>query len=145
MMGILPGLGKVYTVEKRAGRLVPTPSWLQDLVTMYDKMECKGVMNIITWSVAQALHFVTLVCIAMLLRRPILRSVLSMNTSADGERHQHIRARRHSSKGLLNDMCEMSVVTECYSSGKEVGHSFDLQHSQRKRLSVVFCLQLQRN
>ena len=52
MMGILPGLGKVYTVEKRAGRLVPTPSWLQDLVTMYKKMERKGVMNIITLSVA---------------------------------------------------------------------------------------------
>ena len=119
MMGILPGLGKVYTVEKRAGRLVPTPSWLQDLVTMYEKMERKGVMNIITWSVAQVLHFVTLVCIAMLLRRPILCSVLSTNTSADGERHQHVRARRHNFKGLLNDMCEMSAVTKCYSSGKK--------------------------
>ena len=57
-------------------------------------MEREGVMNIITWSVAQVFHFVTLVCIAMLLRRLILRSVLSMNTSADGERPQHIRARR---------------------------------------------------
>ena len=101
-MGVLPGLGKVYTVEKRikrAGRLVPTPSWLQDLVTMYEKMEREDVMNIITWSVAQALHFVTLVCIAMLLRRPILCSVLSTNTSADGEQPQHVRARRHNFKG----------------------------------------------
>ena len=77
------------------------------------------MMNIITWSVAQALQFVTLVCIAMLLRRPILCSVLSMNTSADGERPQHIRTRRYSSRGLLNDMCEMSIVTKCYSSGKK--------------------------
>jgi len=84
------------------------------------------MVNIITWSAALVLHFVTLVCIAMLLRRPFLRSVISTKTSADGERHHHIRARRHSSKGLLNDVCEMSAVTKC--SGKEVDHFFDLQH-----------------
>ena len=65
-------------------------------------------------------------CIAMLSRRPILRSVLAMKTRQalmenNIKRTKHIRARRRkSSKGLLNNMCEISALTKfSYYSEKE--------------------------
>ena len=55
--------------------------------------------------------------IAMLGRRPILRSVLATKTRQaltenNITRTKHIRARRNISEGLPNDMCEISAVTK---------------------------------
>ena len=63
------------------------------------------------------IHVVTLICMAMLGRRPILRSELATKTrQAQTEntikRTKHIRARRNSSEQLPNDMCEISAVTK---------------------------------
>ena len=60
---------------------------------------------------------VTLICIAMQGRRPILRSVLATKMKQalmenNIKRKKHIRARRNSSEGLPNDMCEISAVTK---------------------------------
>ena len=56
-------------------------------------------------------------CIAMLGRRLILRSVLATKTRQvltenNIKRTKHIQARRNSSKELLNDMCKISAVTK---------------------------------
>ena len=52
-------------------------------------------------------------------------------TSADGE---HIRARKYSSEGLPNDMCEISAVTKFTANKKPL---LDLQRLQHNRPSAV--------
>ena len=57
------------------------------------------------------------ICIAMLGRRPNLRSELAMKTRQVLTENKikcrkHIRARRNSSEGLQNYMCEISAVTK---------------------------------
>ena len=81
------------------------------------------------------------ICIAMLARRPNLRSELATNTrQALTENNikcrKHIRARRNSSVGLPNYMCEISAVTK-KANVAEKQPLLDLQRLQQNHPSAV--------
>ena len=97
--------------------LVPRPF----LAPVFDRLQYakteEGLVNLTTWSAAQASHVVTLICIAMLGRSLILSSVLATKTRQtltenNINRTKHIWARRNSSKVLPIDMCKISAVTK---------------------------------
>ena len=100
-----------------------------------------SVQALITYSVAQASHVVTLICIAMLRRRLILCSALAMVTRQELTENnikctKHIWARKDSSKRLLNDMCEISAVINLANVAMKK-LLLDLQCLQRNHPSAV--------
>ena len=100
------------------GSLVPRPSQAPVFDCLqYARTVGEGLVNLTSWSMVQASYVVTLICIVMLGRRPILHSVLITKTRQaltenNTKRTKHIQARRNSSKGLPNDMCKISAVTK---------------------------------
>ena len=94
----------------------PSPAPVFDHL-QYAKTEGEGLVNLTMWSAAQTSHVVTLICIAMLGRRPILRSELATKTRKvltenTIKRTKHIWVRRNGSERLPNDVCEISAVTK---------------------------------
>ena len=105
------------------------------------KMEGEGLVNLTTWSAAQVSHVVMLICIVMLGRRPILRSVLATKMRQALMENKikctkHIRARRKSSEGLPNDSVKY-LQWENFAYVAKKQPLLDLQCLQRNHPSAV--------
>ena len=102
------------------GSFVPRPSPAPVFDRLqYAKTEPEGLVNL---TAAQASHFITLICMAVLRRRLMLRSVLA-TTSADGEQHQ-----AYTYKTYVNMLpCPESVTSPCRGSRGKIHQAFWLR------------------